>query len=199
MLSIDTLQMGELNAKNVAGVDTHPAPADRRVPALPVQLPGDDSAVPVAELRGSTFSAQTVRARPAVDHVAGGLALEAGVPAGIINVIARRRDVVGAVRKDIKTLSFVGSTAVGTHVHDLAGKHGNACNHDDGRQRTHAVVLPDPGTNALVGAGFGLPGASAWPRLWWCWCGAAETRLPDLKALAKAQSAGSEARHRVGR
>ncbi|HCS23877.1 MAG TPA: malonate-semialdehyde dehydrogenase, partial [Rhodospirillaceae bacterium] len=55
------------------------------------------------------------------------LAIEAGIPAGVLNVVHGGPDVVNAIcdHADIKAVSFVGSTAVGTHVYNratLAGK-----------------------------------------------------------------------------
>ena len=66
------------------------------------------------------------------------------MPAGVLNVVHGGKDVVDAIctHKDIKAVSFVGSTAVGTHVYDLAGKHGKRVQSMMGA-KNHAVVLPD--------------------------------------------------------
>ncbi len=85
------------------------------------------------------------------------------MPPGVLNVVHGGKDVVDALctHKDIKAVSFVGSTAVGTHVYDLAGKHGKRVQSMMGA-KNHAVVLPDANRehtlNALVGAGFGAAG-----------------------------------------
>ena len=62
---------------------------------------------------------------------------------------------------DIKAVSFVGSTAVGTHVYNLAGQHGKRVQSMMGA-KNHAVIMPDANKeqtlNALVGAAFGAAG-----------------------------------------
>lgn len=56
------------------------------------------------------------------------------------------------------SISFVGSTAVGTHVYNLAGQHGKRVQSMMGA-KNHVVVMPDANKeqtlNALVGAAFG--------------------------------------------
>src|SRR5690606_14127 len=56
---------------------------------------------------------------------------------------------------------FVGSTAVGTHVYNLAGQHGKRVQSMMGA-KNHVVVMPDANKeqtlNALVGAAFGAAG-----------------------------------------
>ena len=133
------------------------------------------------------------------------LAIEAGVPAGVLNVVHGGKDVVDALctHKDIKAVSFVGSTAVGTHVYDLAGKHGKRVQSMMGA-KNHAVVLPDANReqalNALVGAGFGAAGQRCMATSVVVLVGAAKQWLPDLKALAQKLkvNAGSEPGTDVG-
>jgi acyl-CoA reductase-like NAD-dependent aldehyde dehydrogenase len=99
-------------------------------------------------------------------------------------------------------VSFVGSTAVGTHVYDLAGKHGKRVQSMMGA-KNHAVVLPDANReqrsmrwSAPVSA---RPASVAWPPRW-CAGGCAAQWLPDLKALAQKLkvNAGSEPGTDVG-
>ena len=91
------------------------------------------------------------------------LALEAGVPAGVLNVVHGGKEVVDKLctHTDIKAISFVGSTAVGTHVYNLAGQHGKRVQSMMGA-KNHVVVMPDANKeqtlNALVGAAFGAAG-----------------------------------------
>jgi malonate-semialdehyde dehydrogenase (acetylating)/methylmalonate-semialdehyde dehydrogenase len=96
-------------------------------------------------------------------------------------------------------VSFVGSTAVGTHVYDLAGKHGKRVQSMMGA-KNHAVVLPDANReqalNALVGAGFGAAGQRCMATSVVVLVGAAKQWLPDLKALA--QKAQGQRRQRAG-
>lgn len=61
---------------------------------------------------------------------------------------------------DIKAISFVGSTAVGTHVY-IYKQHGKRVQSMMGA-KNHAVIMPDANKqqtlNALVGAAFGAAG-----------------------------------------
>ena len=91
------------------------------------------------------------------------LAIQAGVPAGVLNVVRGGKEVVDRLctHKDIKAISFVGSTAVGTHVYNLAGQHGKRVQSMMGA-KNHVVVMPDANKeqtlNAMVGAAFGAAG-----------------------------------------
>ncbi|MDR8045733.1 aldehyde dehydrogenase family protein, partial [Burkholderia cenocepacia] len=88
------------------------------------------------------------------------LALEAGVPPGVLNVVHGGKTVDDRLctHPDIKAISFVGSTRVGTHVYNLGSQLGKRVQSMMGA-KNHAVVLPDAhreqSINALVGAGFG--------------------------------------------
>ena len=129
----------------------------------------------------------------------------AAMGTGVLNVVHGGKDVVDALctHKDIKAVSFVGSTAVGTHVYDLAGKHGKRVQSMMGA-KNHAVVLPDANRehtlNALVGAGFGAAGQRCMATSVVVLVGASKQWLPDLKALAQKLkvNAGSEAGTDVG-
>ena len=72
------------------------------------------------------------------------LALQAGVPPGVLNIVHGGKRAVDALctHPDIAAVSFVGSTAVGTHVYDLASQHGKRVQCMMGA-KNHAVVLPD--------------------------------------------------------
>jgi malonate-semialdehyde dehydrogenase (acetylating)/methylmalonate-semialdehyde dehydrogenase len=91
------------------------------------------------------------------------LAIQAGVPAGVLNVVHGGKEVVDMLctHSDIKAISFVGSTAVGPHVYNLAGQHGKRVQSMMGA-KNHVVVMPDANKeqtlNALVGAAFGAAG-----------------------------------------
>ncbi|MFX6097992.1 aldehyde dehydrogenase family protein, partial [Acinetobacter baumannii] len=91
------------------------------------------------------------------------LALEAGIPAGVLNVVHGAEEVVNGLcdHPDIRAISFVGSTRVGTHVYNRASLAGKRVQCMMGA-KNHVVVLPDAPKeqtlNALVGAGFGAAG-----------------------------------------
>lgn len=160
---------------------------------------------PMAIACGNTFVLKPSEQDPLSTMLLVELAIEAGVPAGVLNVVHGGKDVVDGLctHKDIKAVSFVGSTAVGTHVYDLAGKHGKRVQSMMGA-KNHAVVLPDANReqtlNALVGAGFGAAGQRCMATSVVVLVGAAKQWLPDLKALAQKLkvNAGSEAGTDVG-
>jgi malonate-semialdehyde dehydrogenase (acetylating)/methylmalonate-semialdehyde dehydrogenase len=91
------------------------------------------------------------------------LALEAGVPPGVLNVVHGGEAAVNAIcdHPDIKAISFVGSTKVGTHVYNRASLNGKRVQCMMGA-KNHAIVLPDANKeqtlNAIAGAAFGAAG-----------------------------------------
>ncbi|NYH08236.1 CoA-acylating methylmalonate-semialdehyde dehydrogenase [Pseudomonas moraviensis] len=192
--SIGSLQMGEF-AENVAGgVDTYTLRQPIGVCAgiTPFNFPAMIPLwmFPMAIACGNTFVLKPSEQDPLSTMLLVELAIEAGIPAGVLNVVHGGKDVVDGLctHKDIKAVSFVGSTAVGTHVYDLAGKHGKRVQSMMGA-KNHAVVLPDANReqalNALVGAGFGAAGQRCMATSVVVLVGAAKQWLPDLKALAQ--------------
>src|SRR5690349_16303145 len=118
------------------------------------------------------------------------LALEAGIPAGVLNVVHGGKEVVDAIctHPDIKAISFVGSTAVGTHVYNLASQHGKRVQSMMGA-KNHAVVLPDANKeqtlNALAGAGVGAAGQRCMATSVAVFVGASKDWVPELVEKAK--------------
>ncbi|MEG2637779.1 MAG: aldehyde dehydrogenase family protein, partial [Acinetobacter sp.] len=112
---------------------------------------------------GNTFVLKPSEQDPLSTMMLVELAIEAGIPAGVLNVVHGGKDVVDALctHQDIKAISFVGSTAVGTHVYNLAGQHGKRVQSMMGA-KNHVVVMPDANKeqtlNAMVGAAFGAAG-----------------------------------------
>ena len=133
------------------------------------------------------------------------LALEAGVPAGVLNVVHGGADVVNALcdHADIKAISFVGSTTVGTHVYNRAALAGKRVQCMMGA-KNHAIVLPDANReqtlNALAGAAFGAAGQRCMAASTAVLVGEAQQWIPDLVAKARTLkvNAGKEAGTDVG-
>ncbi|OOG80996.1 methylmalonate-semialdehyde dehydrogenase (CoA acylating) [Pseudomonas sp. A25(2017)] len=207
--SIGTLQMGEFVENVAGGVDTYTLRQPIGVCAgiTPFNFPAMIPLwmFPMAIACGNTFVLKPSEQDPLSTMLLVELAIEAGVPAGVLNVVHGGKDVVDALctHKDIKAVSFVGSTAVGTHVYDLAGRHGKRVQSMMGA-KNHAVVLPDANReqtlNALVGAGFGAAGQRCMATSAVVLVGAAKQWLPELKALAQKLkvNAGSEPGTDVG-
>ncbi|MGE8415877.1 MAG: CoA-acylating methylmalonate-semialdehyde dehydrogenase [Pseudomonas sp.] len=207
--SIGTLQMGEF-AENVAGgVDTYTLRQPIGVCAgiTPFNFPAMIPLwmFPMAIVCGNTFVLKPSEQDPLSTMLLVELAVEAGVPAGVLNVVHGGKEVVDALctHQDIKAVSFVGSTAVGTHVYDLAGKHGKRVQSMMGA-KNHAVVLPDANrtqtVNALAGAAFGAAGQRCMATSVAVLVGKAREWLPDIKEAASKLkvNAGSEPGTDVG-
>ena len=207
--SIGSLQMGEF-AENVAGgVDTYTLRQPIGVCAgiTPFNFPAMIPLwmFPMAIVCGNTFVLKPSEQDPLSTLLLVELAIEAGIPAGVLNVVHGGKEVVDAIctHPDIKAVSFVGSTAVGTHVYDLAGRHGKRVQSMMGA-KNHAVVLPDANReqtlNALAGAAFGAAGQRCMATSVAVLVGSTREWIPELKALAQKLkvNAGSEAGTDVG-
>ncbi len=192
--NIGNLQMGEL-ANNVAtGVDTYTLLQPLGVCAgitpfnFPAMIPM--WMFPMAIAIGNTFVLKPSEQDPLVTMRLVELALEAGIPKGVLNVVHGGPDVVNGLcdYPDIKAISFVGSTRVGTQVYrraTLAGKRAQCLM----GAKNHAVVLPDANReqalNALVGAAFGAAGQRCMAVSAVVLVGAARDWIPDLVAKAR--------------
>src|SRR5690606_16930341 len=128
--AIGNLQLGEL-ANNVAnGVDTYTLLQPLGVCAgiTPFNFPAMIPLwmFPMAIATGNTFVLKPSEQDPMVTMRLAELALEAGVPPGVLNVIHGGADAVNMIcdHPDIKAVSFVGSTHVGTHVYNRASQAG---------------------------------------------------------------------------
>ncbi len=198
--NIGSLQMGE-RAHNVAGgVDTYTLLQPLGVCAgiTPFNFPAMIPLwmFPMAIACGNTFVLKPSEQDPMVTMRLVELALEAGIPKGVLNVVHGGEDVVNALcdHADIRAVSFVGSTRVGTLVHDRASKAGKRVQCMMGA-KNHAVVLPDAHKeqtlNALVGAAFGAAGQRCMAVSVAVLVGAARDWLPELIEKARSLSVGA--------
>lgn len=207
--SIGTLQMGEF-AENVAGqVDTYTLrqPIGVCVGITPFNFPAMIPLwmFPMAIVCGNTFVLKPSEQDPMSTMELVKLALEAGVPPGVLNVVHGGKDVVDALcsHPDVVAVSFVGSTAVGTHVYNLASQHGKRVQSMMGA-KNHAVILPDASKehtlNALAGAAFGAAGQRCMATSVAVFVGAAKAWVDDIvpRAAALKVNAGCEPGTDVG-
>ena len=165
--SVGSLQMGEYIEGVARGVDTYTLQQPLGVCAgiTPFNFPAMIPLwmFPMAIVCGNTFVLKPSEQDPLSTMMLVELAIQAGVPAGVLNVVHGGKEVVDLLctHSDIKAISFVGSTAVGTHVYNLAGQHGKRVQSMMGA-KNHVVVMPDANKeqtlNALVGAAFGAAG-----------------------------------------
>ena len=192
--SIGSLQMGEF-AENVAGgVDTYTLRQPIGVCAgiTPFNFPAMIPLwmFPMAIVCGNTFVLKPSEQDPLTPMLLAELALEAGVPPGVLNIVHGGKRTVDAIctHPDIVAVSFVGSTAVGTHVYSLASEHGKRVQCMMGA-KNHAVVMPDANKeqslNSLVGATFGAAGQRCMATSVTVLVGEAQKWIPDIVAKAK--------------
>jgi len=197
--AIGNLQLGEL-ANNVAnGVDTYTLLQPLGVCAgiTPFNFPAMIPLwmFPMAIATGNTFVLKPSEQDPMVTMRLAELALEAGIPAGVLNVVHGGEAVVNALcdHHDIKAVSFVGSTRVGTHVYQRASLAGKRVQCMMGA-KNHAIVLPDAHKeqtlNNLVGAAFGAAGQRCMALSVVILVGQAQQWLPELVEKAKTLKVG---------
>ncbi len=200
---IGNLQLGEL-ANNVAGgVDTYTLLQPLGVCAgiTPFNFPAMIPLwmFPMAIATGNTFVLKPSEQDPMVTMRLCELALEAGIPPGVLNVVHGGADAVNAIcdHRDIKAVSFVGSTRVGTHVYRRASEAGKRVQCMMGA-KNHAIVLPDAHKeqtlNAIAGAAFGAAGQRCMALSVVILVGEAQQWIADLadKGRGLTVSAGTE-------
>lgn len=207
--SVGNLQLGEL-ANNVAnGVDTYTLLQPLGVCAgiTPFNFPAMIPLwmFPMAIATGNTFVLKPSEQDPLVTMRLVELALEAGIPPGVLNVVHGGEATVNAIcdHADIKAISFVGSTKVGTHVYNRASLAGKRVQCMMGA-KNHAIVLPDAHKeqtlNAIAGAAFGAAGQRCMALPVVVLVGEAQRWIPELVAKAKTLkiNAGTEPGTDVG-
>ncbi len=207
--AIGNLQLGEL-ANNVAnGVDTYPLNQPLGVCAgiTPFNFPAMIPLwmFPMAIATGNTFVLKPSEQDPMVTMRLAELAMEAGVPAGVLNVVHGGADVVNMIcdHPDIKAVSFVGSTKVGTHVYNRATQNGKRAQCMMGA-KNHAIIMPDANKeqtlNNLLGAAFGAAGQRCMALSVVILVGEAQKWVPELieKTKTLKVNAGAEAGTDVG-
>jgi malonate-semialdehyde dehydrogenase (acetylating)/methylmalonate-semialdehyde dehydrogenase len=200
--NIGSLQMGEL-ANNVAtGVDTYTVQQPLGVCAgiTPFNFPAMIPLwmFPMAIACGNTFVLKPSEQDPMSTMRLVELALEAGIPPGVLNVVHGGEEVVNAIcdHADIKAVSFVGSTRVGTHVYHRASQAGKRVQCMMGA-KNHAIILPDAHKeqtlNSLIGAGFGAAGQRCMAVSVAILVGEAQSWIPELVERARKLSVGNGA------
>ncbi|HEY9133133.1 MAG TPA: CoA-acylating methylmalonate-semialdehyde dehydrogenase, partial [Dyella sp.] len=118
---------------------------------------------PVALACGNTFVLKPSERDPAPSIRLAELLAEAGLPAGVFNVVHGDKVAVDALieHPDVAALSFVGSTPIAEYIHAEASRRGKRVQALGGA-KNHLVVMPDADleqvVDALVGAAYGSAG-----------------------------------------
>src|SRR5690554_3354704 len=118
--SIASLQLGEYAENAATGIDVYTVIQPLGVCAgitafnFPVMLPA--FMFPIAVAAGNTFVLKPSEQDPSSTLMLAQLALEAGLPPGVLNVVHGGPDIANGLcdHPDIKAISFIGFTHVGT-------------------------------------------------------------------------------------
>jgi len=164
---IPHLMRGDFTEQVARGVDVFSARHPLGVVAgitpfnFPVMVPA--WMFPVALACGNTFVLKPSEKDPTPSLMLADLLAEAGLPAGVFNVVQGDKEAVDALltHPDIAAISFVGSTAIGEYVYSTACANGKRAQALCGA-KNHLVVMPDADldktVDALMGAGYGSAG-----------------------------------------
>ena len=112
---------------------------------------------------GNTFILKPSEKDPTVPVKLAELFMEAGAPAGVLNVVHGDKSTVDAIlaHPDIKAVSFVGSSDIAHYVYQTGAANGKRVQAMGGA-KNHGVVLPDADLDQVVkdlsGAAFGSAG-----------------------------------------
>ena len=118
---------------------------------------------PIAIACGNTFILKPSEKDPSCAIKLAELLKEAGLPDGVFNVVNGDKEVVDAIltNKDIKAVSFVGSTPIAKYIYENAAKNEKRVQALGGA-KNHCVVMPDcdmdQAVNGLMGAAYGSAG-----------------------------------------
>lgn len=118
---------------------------------------------PLAIVCGNTFILKPSEKAPSSTLFIAHLLQQAGLPAGVLNVVNGDKETVDALihHPDINAISFVGSTPVAEYIYQQGTQQGKRVQALGGA-KNHAVVMPDAdldnAVNALMGAAYGSCG-----------------------------------------
>ncbi|SOC83419.1 malonate-semialdehyde dehydrogenase (acetylating) / methylmalonate-semialdehyde dehydrogenase [Ensifer adhaerens] len=112
---------------------------------------------------GNAFILKPSERDPSVPIRLAELMIEAGLPAGVLNVVNGDKAAVDAIltNPDISAVTFVGSTPIARYVYGTAAMNGKRAQCFGGA-KNHMIIMPDAdmdqAVNALMGAGYGSAG-----------------------------------------
>ena len=197
--SITSLQLGEIAENAAGGVNVYSLQQPIGVGAgitafnFPIMLPC--FMFPLAIATGNTFILKPSEQDPTSTMRLVELAHEAGIPAGVLNVVHGGADVANQIcdHPDIKALSFIGSTHVGTHIYNRAGAAGKRVQSMMGA-KNHCVIMPDANRsqaiNNVIGSCFGAAGQRCMANSVVVLVGEAKEWLPEMIERSKEMKVG---------
>ena len=162
-----SLLKGEISENVGTGVDCHAVHQPLGVVAgiTPFNFPAMVPMwmFPVALACGNCFILKPSERDPSAGVRLAELAMEAGLPAGVLQVMHGDKAAVDAILRHpgIAAVSFVGSTPIARYIYATAAANGKRCQALGGA-KNHMVVLPDAdmdqAVDALMGAAYGSAG-----------------------------------------
>ena len=118
---------------------------------------------PVAITCGNSFILKPSEKVPLTSVRMGELLMEAGLPAGVFNIVHGDKECVEALLAHplVRAISFVGSTAVAKHIYEVGTRQGKRVQAAGGA-KNHMVIMPDAdleqAVKAVQAAAFGCAG-----------------------------------------
>ena len=118
---------------------------------------------PIAIAAGNTVVIKPSEKDPSAQNFIAKLWQEAGLPDGVFNVVHGDKETVDALltNRDVKSISFVGSTPIAQYVYETGTKSGKRVQALGGA-KNHMLVLPDAdldlAADQAINAGFGSAG-----------------------------------------
>jgi len=118
---------------------------------------------PMAIVCGNCFVLKPSERDPSSTLFIAQLLEEAGLPAGVMNVVNGDKIAVDTLLRDerVMAVSFVGSTPIAEYIYATASANGKRCQALGGA-KNHAIIMPDAdmdnAASALIGAAFGSSG-----------------------------------------
>lgn len=134
---------------------------------------------------GNAFILKPSERAPSVPLRLAELLLEAGLPAGVFNVVNGDKEAVDVILHDdrVKAVGFVGSTPIAQYIYATAAANGKRAQCFGGA-KNHMIVMPDADldqvADALIGSGYGSAGER---------CMAISVAVPVGEATAEALAA----------
>lgn len=118
---------------------------------------------PMALMCGNSFVLKPSERDPSATMLIAELLHQAGLPAGVFNVVNGDKEAVDTLLTDprVAAVSFVGSTPIAEYIYSTATANGKRCQALGGA-KNHAIIMPDAdldnAVNSLLGAAFGSSG-----------------------------------------
>lgn len=118
---------------------------------------------PLAIACGNTFVLKPSERTPILANRLAGLFTEAGLPAGVFNIVHGAHDVVNSLidHKDVPAISFVGSQPVAEYIYKSATANGKRVQALAGA-KNHSIVMPDADLDGavkeIIAAAYGSAG-----------------------------------------